>query len=81
MPWSSDRRDGRSPLDHALNDGEDFELCVAVAPEDADRLLGRTVVMALYRVGEVDADARASGFERPGASRSRSCRGGFDHLR
>ena len=32
------RRDGRAPLDHALNDGEDFELCLVVAPEEAARL-------------------------------------------
>jgi thiamine-monophosphate kinase len=31
--------DGRSPLDHALGDGEDFELVFALAPEDARTLL------------------------------------------
>jgi thiamine-monophosphate kinase len=31
--------DGRSPLDHALGDGEDFELVFAVTPADAHRLL------------------------------------------
>src|SRR5437764_9906282 len=31
--------DGRAPLEHALGDGEDFELVCAVAPEDARRLL------------------------------------------
>jgi len=31
--------DGRSPLEHALGDGEDFELVFAVAPEDGRRLL------------------------------------------
>ena len=31
---------GRAPaLDHALHDGEDFELCLVVAPDDADRLV------------------------------------------
>jgi len=30
---------GRLPLDHALGDGEDFELILAVAPDDARRLL------------------------------------------
>ena len=28
--------DGRTPLDHALNDGEDFELCLVVPAEEAD---------------------------------------------
>ena len=31
--------DGRSPLDHALGDGEDFELVFAVAPDDGRRLI------------------------------------------
>ena len=31
--------DGSSPLDHALGDGEDFELILAVAPEEAKRML------------------------------------------
>jgi thiamine-monophosphate kinase len=42
VPVSDDARrmdDGRSPLDHALADGEDFELVFAVAPEDGARLL------------------------------------------
>jgi thiamine-monophosphate kinase len=30
---------GRSPLEHALSDGEDFELLVACPPESADHLL------------------------------------------
>jgi thiamine-monophosphate kinase len=48
------RRDGVPALDHALNDGEDFELCLAVAPEAAARLLAAPPAPALlYRVGEV----------------------------
>ena len=30
------RQDGRTPLDHLLNDGEDFELLVSVADHRAD---------------------------------------------
>lgn len=30
--------DGRTPLDRALSDGEDFELLLAVPPDDAERL-------------------------------------------
>ncbi len=32
-------RDGRSALDHALGDGEDFELLLAVPPDEAERLV------------------------------------------
>jgi thiamine-monophosphate kinase len=39
--------DGRSPLDHALSDGEDFELILAVAPGDAQRLLSDQPVAPL----------------------------------
>lgn len=35
---SQQRRDGRTPLDHALSDGEDFELILAVPPDEARRL-------------------------------------------
>lgn len=46
--------DGRSPLDHALGDGEDFELVVAVAPEDGRRLLHEQPVpgVTLMKIGE-----------------------------
>lgn len=48
--------DGRSALDHALNDGEDFELCLAMSEEACTRLaadpaLGRF----LHPVGVVEA--------------------------
>jgi tRNA threonylcarbamoyladenosine biosynthesis protein TsaE len=51
------RQDGRSPLDHALNDGEDFELCLVVSASDAGQLLANPPPgVALYRVGEVTAE-------------------------
>lgn len=47
-------RDGRSPLEHALSDGEDFELLAAVAPEDAARLLAEwRFETPLTRIGEI----------------------------
>jgi thiamine-monophosphate kinase len=46
--------DGRPPLEHALGDGEDFELVVAVAPDDARRLLATQPFsgVPLTRIGE-----------------------------
>lgn len=36
---ATQRADGVTPLDHALGDGEDFELILAVAPGEAQRML------------------------------------------
>jgi len=75
------RHDETTALDHALNDGEDFELCVVVADDDAARLLAAPPAPAmLRRVGIVT--------EVPGL-RLRSLDGrerpiepmGFDHFR
>jgi thiamine-monophosphate kinase len=46
--------DGRSPLEHGLSDGEDFELAFAVSPEDGRRLLTTQPVagITLSHIGE-----------------------------
>lgn len=50
-------RTRRTPLDHALHDGEDFELLFAIAPEDGSRLLASQDVGApVTRIGEFRAD-------------------------
>src|SRR5437588_1135828 len=48
-------KDGCSPLEHALGDGEDFELVFAVAPEDGRRLLEAQPLpgVTLAAIGEV----------------------------
>lgn len=47
-------RDGREPLDHALGDGEDFELLFTVSPDDGRRLLANPpCVTPLTRLGEI----------------------------
>jgi thiamine-monophosphate kinase len=74
------RRDGRSPLDHALNDGEDFELCLVVAPGDAGRLTAGPVAgLTLSRVGlmEREPGLRLRQGDRIGPIEP----GGFDHFR
>jgi thiamine-monophosphate kinase len=74
-------QDDVSPLEHALDDGEDFELCLVVSPDDVPKLLAAPNVPAgLRQIGRV--------MRRPGM-RLRTPDGavhpiepyGFDHLR
>jgi thiamine-monophosphate kinase len=49
--------DEKSPLDHALSDGEDFELVFTVSPGDGQALLDRPPCPTpLTRIGEITAD-------------------------
>ena len=64
--------DGQSPLDHALSDGEDFELLFMVSPQEGARLLECPLTnMQLSHIGVVTADASsrvlsaADGSSRP----------------
>jgi thiamine-monophosphate kinase len=54
-PEASRLPDGRSPLEHGLGDGEDFELVFAVTPEEGQRLLHEQPVagLILAHIGEV----------------------------
>jgi thiamine-monophosphate kinase len=46
--------DGHSPLEHALSDGEDFELLFTVSAEDGERLLADSPLeIPLSRIGTV----------------------------
>lgn len=51
-------RSGRTPLDHALNDGEDFELIFAVSAADGERLIREQPVpgVTLHKFGECVTD-------------------------
>jgi len=51
-------KDGRSPLDHAMSDGEDFELVFTVSAADGDQLIRNQGIsgITLYRIGEIVAD-------------------------
>jgi len=51
-------QDAHSPLDHALGDGEDFELIAAVSPEDGRRLVETQPAAGttLVKVGECVAE-------------------------
>ncbi len=49
--------DGRTPLEHALGDGEDFELLLAVPPGDARRMLAEQPLgVALTDIGQFTAE-------------------------
>lgn len=49
---SRQQQDGLSPLDHALGDGEDFELILAAAPEVAQKLLAaQPLAVPISRIG------------------------------
>jgi thiamine-monophosphate kinase len=72
--------DGKTALEHALHDGEDFELCVVVPPEAADRLLARPPKPAsLYRLGEITTERGMRLRGSDGTLVPVSARG-FDHL-
>jgi thiamine-monophosphate kinase len=73
--------DGLPALDHALNDGEDFELAVVLAPGDAARLLDSPPAPALlHRVGVITTGPGL--YLRDGdGSITRIEPRGFDHLR
>lgn len=47
--------DNRNSLDHALNDGEDFELLFAVSASDGAKLLPTTGNATAMRIGEVES--------------------------
>jgi thiamine-monophosphate kinase len=73
------RRDGATPLDHALSDGEDFELCLAVSPEAAAQLLAAPPAeVRLHRVGTVQREPGL--WLDDGTSRRPLRPRGFDHL-
>ncbi|MBP3953955.1 thiamine-monophosphate kinase [Gemmata sp. G18] len=46
------RTSGKTPLQHALGDGEDFELVFAVSPADGAKLLHQPPVPGLAKIGE-----------------------------
>ncbi|MEW4567521.1 thiamine-phosphate kinase [Tautonia sp. JC769] len=73
-------RSGRPPLDHALADGEDFELCLVVAPEVAEGLLASPPAgVSLSRVGTIESEPGLR-LRRPDSRIEPIRLKGFDHL-
>lgn len=78
---SATRADSRSPLDHALNDGEDFELLFTLTEDEAERLLREQPLadpeVRVTRIGTITAEKRV--LLRDGATLAELPRGGFQH--
>lgn len=74
-------RTGRTPLEHALGDGEDFELCFTVSLDDAARLLADPPEPArVFRIGEV-VDRSGLWLRSESGMLTPVPPAGFDHLR
>ncbi|MSR60174.1 MAG: thiamine-monophosphate kinase [Planctomycetaceae bacterium] len=55
---AADTTDGRTPLEHALGDGEDFELLLTVSPDEGQRLLELSLGgTPLTRIGRITTEA------------------------
>ncbi|MCE9635740.1 MAG: thiamine-phosphate kinase [Planctomycetes bacterium] len=77
-------RDGRPAIEHALTDGEDFELLFTLPAESADRLEREGIAgTRVTRVGRITRDRRYVLLPREGAAAdSRPMeRKGYDHFR
>jgi thiamine-monophosphate kinase len=81
---AASRTGGRSPLDHALHDGEDFELCFAVPAERAPVLVAQglagTPVSHVGRIVAASSVVLLDGQGAEGTARPLDP-GGFDHFR
>jgi thiamine-monophosphate kinase len=68
--------DGMTPLEHALSDGEDFELILAVAPDDAKKLIAEQPLgVPLTDIGEFVAEPGLWQSDRNGEHRPLEPRG------
>ena len=75
------RRDGRSQIDHALHDGEDFELCFTVPAGRADDLTDHGLAgTAVSCIGRVTAGRDYVLFDCMGGTPRPMIRRGYDHF-
>lgn len=68
---------GRSPLEHALFDGEDFELIVVLPPDDASE----AETLGLHRIGTIEPGPPQARLLRPDGSDAPLPRRGWEHFR
>lgn len=74
------RRTGRAPWEHALTDGEDYELLFAIAPAEAEALVARPPFETpLTRVGRVLPREAGIVLVRPDGSRGPLDLAGYEH--
>jgi thiamine-monophosphate kinase len=74
-----DRTDGASALEHALSDGEDFELVLAAPPAETQRMLNEQPLgVPLTRIGRYVAEPGLFALEADGSRRPLTPRG-FRH--
>jgi thiamine-monophosphate kinase len=74
------RIDSLSPLEHALHDGEDFELCVVLPAADAARLLADPALpVRLHRIGKI-TEAPGLNLRSAGGELQPISPHGFDHF-
>ena len=81
IPISDDARrmnDECSPLDHALSDGEDFELLFAVSPDDGRRLMSLADAVRPTHIGSIDAEPGCR-VQQSNGEIEQLPRGGWEH--
>ncbi|MBN2582616.1 MAG: thiamine-phosphate kinase [Planctomycetes bacterium] len=74
-------RDGRSPLDHALNDGEDFELLFTVDEADVAKVLDLDLGVEVTQVGRIVEIAQGSTIVDSQGRATELKPGGYEHWR
>jgi thiamine-monophosphate kinase len=71
---------GSDPLSHALHDGEDFELCLTLSQDEANRLLANPPPgVVLHRVGAIEVEPGLRLRQADGSIVGLAAKG-FDHL-
>jgi thiamine-monophosphate kinase len=74
--WARQLADGTTPLEHALADGEDFELLLAAPPAEAARMLAdQPLGVPLSEIGEFTDGAGLTAVEPDGTVRALEPRG------
>ncbi len=76
---AASRQDGRLAVDHALNDGEDFELLFTVRPEDQERLSGLDLGLPLTIIGRITEPGHGRVLVDGHGHRSILSAGGYEH--